>query len=58
MHAAEILLEHGLLNQHQVDQARQHSSGSVLDAAIALRFVNEDDALRAIGQAVGFDMPI
>ena len=55
MHAAEILLQHGLLNQRQVDQARQHSSGSVLDAAIALRFVNEDNALRAIGQAVGLE---
>ncbi|MCU0870964.1 MAG: GspE/PulE family protein [Pirellulaceae bacterium] len=55
MHAAEILLQQGLLNQRQVDQARQHGSGSVLDAAIALRFVTEDDALRAIGQAVGLD---
>ena len=51
MHAAEILLQQGLLNQRQVDQARQHGSGSVLDAAIALRFVNEDDALRAIGRS-------
>ena len=55
MHAAEILLQHGLLNQRQLDQARQHNGGSVLDSAIALRFVNEDDALRAIGKAIGLE---
>ena len=55
MHAAEILLRRGLIDQRQLDQARQHNSESVLDAAVALRFVNEEDALRAVGEEVGLD---
>lgn len=55
MHAAEILLRRGLIDQRQLEQARQHNSESVLDAAVALRFVNEEDALRAVGEEVGLD---
>ncbi|HPM79791.1 MAG TPA: ATPase, T2SS/T4P/T4SS family [Candidatus Anammoximicrobium sp.] len=55
MHAADILLRRGLIDQRQLDQARQHNSESVLDAAVALRFVNEEDALRAVGEEVGLD---
>ncbi len=55
MHAAEILLRRGLIDQRQLDQARQHNSESVLDGAVALRFVNEEDALRAVGEEVGLE---
>ena len=55
MHAADILLQRGLINQRQLDQARQHNSDSVLDAAVALRFVSEEAALRAVGEAVGLE---
>jgi len=55
MHAAEILLRRGLIDQRQLEQARQHNSESVLDGAVALRFVNEEDALRAVGEEVGLE---
>ena len=55
MDAGEILLERGLLDQRQLEQARQAGGGSVLDAAIELGFVSEDTALRAVGEAVGLD---
>jgi len=55
MDAGEILLQRGLLDQRQLDQARQTGGGSVLDAAIELGFVSEDIALRAVGEAVGLD---
>jgi general secretion pathway protein E/type IV pilus assembly protein PilB len=55
MDAGEILLQRGLLDQRQLDQARQTGGGSVLDAAIELGFVGEEIALRAVGEAVGLD---
>ena len=55
MDAGEILLQHGLLDQRQLDQARQTGGGSVLDSAIELGFVSEEVALRAVGEAVGLE---
>jgi len=55
MDAGEILLQRGLLDQRQLDQARQSDGASVLDAAIELGFVSEEVALRAVGEAVGLD---
>jgi len=55
MHAADILLRRGLIDPQQLEQARQHNRESVLDAAVALRFVNEEDALRAVGEEVGLE---
>jgi general secretion pathway protein E/type IV pilus assembly protein PilB len=57
MEAGEILLKRGLLAPHQLDQARQQSveSGRVLDTAVQLGLVREEDALRAIGHEVGLD---
>ncbi len=55
MHAADILLRRGLIDPQQLEQARQHNRESVLDAAVALRFVSEEDALRAVGEEVGLE---
>jgi general secretion pathway protein E/type IV pilus assembly protein PilB len=55
MDAGEILLQRGLLDQRQLDQARQTNGASVLDAAIELGFVSEEVALRAVGEVVGLE---
>nr|MCU0873550.1 type II/IV secretion system protein [Pirellulaceae bacterium] len=55
MDAGEILLQRGLLDQRQLDQARQTNGASVLDAAIELGFVSEEAALRAVGEVVGLE---
>ena len=55
MDAGEILLQRGLLDQRQLDQARQTDGASVLDAAIELGFVSEEVALRAVGEVVGLE---
>jgi len=55
MDAGEILVESGLIDRQQLERSREHESASVLDAAIELGFVDEEDALRAVGDAVGLD---
>jgi general secretion pathway protein E/type IV pilus assembly protein PilB len=55
MDAGEILLRRGLLEQRQLDQARQRNAATVLEAAVELGFVREDEALRAVGEEVGLD---
>jgi general secretion pathway protein E/type IV pilus assembly protein PilB len=55
MDAGEILLRRGLLEQRQLDQARQRNAATVLEAAVELGFVREDEALRAVGAEVGLD---
>ncbi|MEA1950406.1 MAG: GspE/PulE family protein [Planctomycetota bacterium] len=54
MDLAKIFLDAGLLNQHQTEIARQDDGGRRLDeAAVHLGFITEEQALRAIGDAVG-----
>jgi general secretion pathway protein E/type IV pilus assembly protein PilB len=57
MEAGDILVKRGLLDSRQLEQARQSSSDSsrVVDTAVQLGLVTEEDALRAIGQEVGLD---
>ena len=57
MEAGEILLSRGLLDKRQLDMARTkvQDGASVLDTAVALGFVNEEAALRAIASEVGLD---
>jgi len=55
MDAGEILLDSGLIDPQQLQRSREHEDASVLDAAIELGFVNEEDALRAVGGVVGLE---
>ncbi len=55
MDAGEILLRRGCLDQRQLDSARERGGDSLLDTVVEMGFVSEEDALRAIGDAVGLD---
>ena len=57
MEAGEILLKKGLLDHRQLEAARQaQTEGTRLDqAAVALGFLTEEQALRALGEEVGLD---
>jgi general secretion pathway protein E/type IV pilus assembly protein PilB len=55
MDAGEILLRRGCLEPRQLELARERGGDSLLDAVIEMGFVGEEDALRAIGEAVGLD---
>ncbi len=55
MDAGEILLRRGCLDQRQLQAAREHGGESLLDAVIEMGLVGEEEALRAIGDAVGLD---
>jgi len=55
MDAGEILVDSGLIDRNQLERSREHDSDSVLDAAIELGFVDEENALRAVGRAVGLE---
>ena len=56
MEAGEILVRRGLLNNEQLQQSREsQNGGQVVDAAIQLGFVGEEEALRALGEEVGLD---
>jgi len=57
MEAGEILLRSGLLDERKLQQSRdnQRNGASVLDSAIELGFVTEDNALQAVGEEVGLD---
>jgi type II secretion system protein E len=57
MEAGEIMLRRGLLDKRQLELAKgkvQDGVG-VLDSAVALGFVDEEAALRAIAEEVGLD---
>lgn len=55
MNAGDILLRRKLVSASQLEQARLHDGSSVLASAVELGFVNEEDALRALGEEVGLD---
>ena len=57
MEAGEILLRRGLLNDQQLNLSRdaQANGASVVDKAVELGYVTEEDALRALGSEVGID---
>jgi type II secretion system protein E len=57
MEAGELLLKRGLLDARQLESARQASGdGSrLVDTAVQMGLVKEEDALRAIGEEVGLD---
>jgi type II secretion system protein E len=55
MDAGEILLRRGCLDQRQLQAAREHGGESLLDSVIEMGLVGEEEALRAIGDAVGLD---
>ena len=57
MEAGEILQRQGLLDERQLQMSReaQCSGASLLDAAIDMGFVAEEQALQAIGDEVGLD---
>ncbi len=54
MDAGQILIKHELLNQGQLNQIQQ-TGGDVLEKAIEMGFVNENEALIALGEEVGID---
>ncbi len=57
MEAGEILLRSGLLDERKLQLSRdsQRNGNSVLDTAIELGFVSEENALQALGDAVGLE---
>ncbi len=57
MDVGETLLRKGLLNEQQLELARQaQTEGTRLDeAAVQLGFLSEESALRALGEEVGLD---
>ena len=57
MEAGEILLQQGLLNSDQLRASRDSRSNgaSVIDKAVELGFVSEDDALKAVANEFGLD---
>ncbi|MCH8047775.1 MAG: type II secretion system ATPase GspE [Planctomycetes bacterium] len=57
MEAGNILLKRGLLNEQQLQRARdaQEDNARLDQVAVRLGFVTEHDALRAIGEEVGLD---
>ncbi|MCP4191452.1 MAG: type II/IV secretion system protein [Planctomycetaceae bacterium] len=57
MEAGEILLRRGLLNDQQLNLSRdaQNNGSSVVDMAVEMGFVTEEQALRALGSEVGID---
>jgi len=57
MEAGQILLERGLLDQRQLElsKARHQEGSSLVDTAIELGFVSEEDALAALAEEVGLE---
>jgi type II secretion system protein E len=57
MEAGELLLKRGLLDDRQLETARQAAGDSsrLVETAVQMGLVKEEDALRAIGQEVGID---
>src|SRR5262245_3869920 len=60
MEAGEILLKRGLLNRGQLEQSRGMANGhgdgtKLIESAIQLGFVSEEQALKAVGEEVGIE---
>jgi general secretion pathway protein E/type IV pilus assembly protein PilB len=57
MEAGDILLRSGLLDERKLQLSRdsQRNGNSVLDSAIELGFVTEEQALQAVGNEVGLE---
>ena len=55
MHAGEILRRRGLLSDEQLEQSQSSDAPSVIQAAVALGFVKESDALMALAEEIGLD---
>jgi general secretion pathway protein E/type IV pilus assembly protein PilB len=57
MEAGEILLRCGLLDERQLSKSResQREGWSIVDSAVQLGFVKEEQALQAVGHEVGID---
>jgi hypothetical protein len=55
MHAGEILKRRGLLSEEQLQESRNSDASSVVQAAIALGYIEERDALQALAEEVGLD---
>src|SRR6476659_9791223 len=60
MEAGEILVRRGLINRGQLEQSRGVANGhgdgtKLIESAIQLGFVSEEQALRAVGEEVGIE---
>ena len=60
MEAGEILIRRGLMNKGQLEQTRSMANGHgdgtrLIEQAIQLGFVSEEQALKAVGEEVGID---
>jgi len=56
MEAGEILLRRGLLDDRQLERSRASTEGGrVVDSAVDLGFVTEEQALKALGEEVGLE---
>lgn len=57
MEAGEILLRRGLLDQRQLDQSRTAGGDGarLVETAVQMGFVSEEQALKALGAEVGLD---
>jgi general secretion pathway protein E/type IV pilus assembly protein PilB len=60
MEAGEILLKRGLLDRQQLERSRSQANGHcdglrLIESAVQLGFCTEEQALRAVGEAVGID---
>ena len=55
MEAGEILYRRGLIDESQLQASRNGNNDgvAVLDRAVKMGFVNEDQALQALGEEVG-----
>src|SRR5262245_55517088 len=60
MEAGEILIRRGLMNKSQLEQTRSMANGHgdgtrLIESAIQLGFVSEEQALKAVGEEVGIE---
>ncbi|MFN0020527.1 MAG: GspE/PulE family protein [Pirellulaceae bacterium] len=60
MEAGEILIKSGLLDRQQLDRSRTQANGHcdglrLIESAVNLGYVSEEQALKAVGNAVGLE---
>ena len=60
MEAGEILIKSGLLDRQQLERSRTQANGHcdglrLIESAVNLGFVSEEQALKAVGKAVGLE---
>src|SRR5947208_2085869 len=60
MEAGEILVKSGLLDRQQLERSRTQANGHcdglrLIESAVNLGFVSEEQALKAVGKAVGLE---